>query len=159
MTTADTAMNIKADPPDAADSVSSSQANREGAGAHLRVRVDDRELRLPLAALAGVADCPPLARVPAAPPWLLGVGGLHGRLLPVVDLAAAETNAVAASAPGPRVLLVEVCGHVMGFSVSDVSVEPDDSPPADAPDIAIHELAARLLKNAFVPPGNDGQTG
>lgn len=144
-------MNNTADSFDAAASASPPD-HPAGAGAHLRVRVADRELRLPLSALAGVADCPALARIPAAPRWLLGVGGLHGRLLPVVDLAAAETGAAPASGPGPRVLLVEVGGHLLGFSVSDISVEADDATPVEGPDVVIHELAARLLRDAWVAP-------
>ena len=117
----------------------------------LRVRVAAREFRLPLSALAGVADCPRLVRVPSAPAWLIGVGGLHGRLLPVVDLAAAETGRRPGSTPGPRVLLVEVSGHMVGFSVDDVSVEPESAEPTQGSELSIHALAARLLKSGFEP--------
>lgn len=152
-------MHTSADSLGTAASASPSSGSVRGADARLRVRVNGRDLHVPLAALAGVAECPALARVPAAPAWLLGVGELRGGLLPVVDLAAAEAGSVAPSAPGPHVLLVEVRGQTMGFSVSDVSVEPDDSELSQAPEIAIMELAAWLLKSPFTPPEDSGQTG
>ena len=122
--------------------------------ARLRVRVGVRELCLPLSALAGVADCPPLAQVPGAPAWLYGVGGLHGRLLPVADLTAAEGSSVLPDVPGPKVLLVEVRGQVIGFSASEVSVETDKG--ETPPDFDIQALAAGLLADAVVAAGRPG---
>lgn len=151
-------MNIRAEPLVAAvtDSLS---ASGTGAQARLRIRVNDRDLHLPSSALAGVADCPALARVPLGPSWLLGVGGLNGRLLPVVDLAAAENESVSPSAPGPHVLLVQIRGHLVGFSVSHVSVEPGDPTSMDTPDFAIRRLAERLLNSAGTASRNPIPSG
>src|SRR6187200_161668 len=42
---------------------------------------------LPIASVEAVGAPPPLARVPHAPPALLGAGHLGGRIVPIVDLA------------------------------------------------------------------------
>ena len=145
-------MSMTADSLAATTALPLSQAHPPSLTHRLRVRVDAREFSLPLSALAGVADCPALVRVPAAPPWLIGVGGLHGRLLPVVDLVAVESGRSATATPGPRILLVDVGGHVIGFSVNDVVVESDEIAAEDDSDLAIHALAARLLRETFTPP-------
>lgn len=54
--------------------------------------------------------------------------------------------------PGPRILLVDVSGHVIGFSVNDVVVESDEVAADDGSVLAIHALATRLIREAFTLP-------
>jgi purine-binding chemotaxis protein CheW len=64
-------------------------AGREQTEGLVVVRVD-RELRvaLRLADLAGLHECPAIQSLPGAPPAQLGVAGLRGNLIAVLDLAA-----------------------------------------------------------------------
>ena len=101
-------------------------ADEHGEGAsteHWRgigLRVGAHRVVVPLAAVSEVRPLPALARVPGAPPWLLGVGNANGRLLPVTDLglyAGLEARAGAAA----RVVVVEREGHLTGIAVDEVS--------------------------------------
>ena len=70
----------------------------------LEVPTDNLPLLLPSACMAEVVALPRLARVPHAPPWLLGVLGWRLRPVPVVSydiLVGGEGQA-----PGPRARVV-----------------------------------------------------
>jgi chemosensory pili system protein ChpC len=70
----------------------------------LEVPTDNLPLLLPSACMAEVVALSRLARVPHAPPWLLGVLGWRLRPVPVVsyDILAGGTG----HAPGPRARVV-----------------------------------------------------
>lgn len=118
-----------------------------GAPPHaLRVRSRGQDRTVPLPELDEVIACPPIARVPAAPSWLLGVAAYEGGLLPVVDLAAACGDpGSAAGQPGDRLLLVEIGVHRIAFSVDAIVSQAPDPLPGDGSPIALRALAAKLL--------------
>ena len=53
----------------------------------LTFAVDERRFALPADQVSEVIQVPPAARVPQAPPALIGIANLRGTVLPVVDLA------------------------------------------------------------------------
>lgn len=114
----------------------------------MRVRAGVSELAIPLSELDAVIECPPLAPVPSAPPWLVGVGGRKGRVLPVADLGLLLDGHGdrGAASTGDRLLLVESGAHLVAFAVSRILSESLAEPSGGAPQIALRALAARLLK-------------
>lgn len=53
----------------------------------LSFRIAGRHYALPLRQMREIRPLPPLAHVPKAPPYLLGVFNLIGRVVPVLDVA------------------------------------------------------------------------
>jgi purine-binding chemotaxis protein CheW len=53
----------------------------------LSFRIAGREYALPLRQIREILDLPKLTHVPSAPPYLLGVFNLVGRVVPVLDVA------------------------------------------------------------------------
>lgn len=124
----------------------------------LRVRTRDRDRAVLLSELDAVIECPPLASVPAAPEWLMGVGAYKGTLLSVVDLATAcGAPRSAAPDPGARLLLVEIGAHRIAFSVEAILSQTAYSIPRDGSAIALRDIAARLL--AAAPGGSSDSAG
>ncbi len=86
--------------------------------------------------LAGceVAECPPVAALPMAPPWLVGVAVHKGEALPLVDLDAVLAGREA-RAPGPRsrMLVTHGGGCRVAFVVDDVDADDgrEDAGPLD----------------------------
>jgi chemotaxis signal transduction protein len=116
----------------------------------VRVRAGGRSYRVAMSELDAVVDCPPLSRVPWGPDWLIGVGGLDGRMISVVDLASAsgDTSDAAADA-GERILVTELGGHLLGFAVTEVTDATDVADAGEvAPQLALRALARCLLKAA-----------
>lgn len=122
-----------------------------GGAARLWVRAGNQNYSLWMSEVDAVRDCPPLTPVPGAPAWLIGVGGHRGRLLPVVDLTAAQGGGPRPSATScGKLLLVEIGAHRLGFCVTEVSAEAAPA-PAGATPLLIRSLAARLLGEAVEP--------
>ncbi len=116
----------------------------------MRVRAGGRSYRVAMSELDAVVDCPPLSAVPWGPDWLIGVGALDGRVIPVVDLASAsgDTSDAAADA-GERILVTELGGHLLGFAVTEVTDATDVADAGEvAPQLALRALARCLLKAA-----------
>ena len=63
---------------------------------------------------------PELMPVEEAPPWLVGVFALRGRIVPVADLKLRFGHAARAYRTGDRVVVLEADGVAMGVIVSDV---------------------------------------
>ena len=80
----------------------------------LLLQVGEEWHAVALASVREVLALPPVAPVPAAPPWLAGIVNVRGDLLPAIDtglaLGAARTDAthvaVVDTATGPAALLV-----------------------------------------------------
>ncbi len=116
----------------------------------VRVRAGGRHYRVAMSEVSAVVDCPPLSAVPWGPDWLIGVGALDGRVIPVVDLASAsgDTSDAAADA-GERILVTELGGHLLGFAVTEVTDATDVADAGEvAPQLALRALARCLLKAA-----------
>lgn len=106
---------------------------------HLVVRLGPHHVAFDAEQVVEVFPLGPLARVPRAPAWLLGVVQHQGRPLPVVDLAL-HTGLSATAAGGMAVLLdhTEVPLAVRVEAVEAVEASGDDAnavpaPPAAAP--------------------------
>lgn len=103
----------------------------------LVVRVGDRLFSLSLAQVEGVAIAPPISRVPATPPGLLGLTNLRGSVLPVVDADPGGS--------GERRHLVVLIGRELGrFALAcdwveelDSGTEPATALDADAVGAAV----------------------
>lgn len=77
-----------------------------------------------------VRECiwlPELSAVEEAPPWIVGLFSLRGRILPVADLHLRFGRAARAYSPADQVVVVEADGRAMGLIVSDV-IEVIDIP-------------------------------
>lgn len=89
----------------------------------LVVRVGDRRLALPIAAVVEVLDPGPLEAVPAVQSALLGVMNQRGRLLPVFDLGAmVGLGTVAATDAEGALVLIEVGSRWVGLLVKEAEV-------------------------------------
>ncbi|NJC88718.1 MAG: hypothetical protein FIB02_09350 [Desulfuromonas sp.] len=84
----------------------------------LLFRVGPDQYGLEIEALQEVADDPPLYRVPQAGAFLLGAINLHGRVLPVIDLAALLD--VAALGRDQRLVVLGPEFHSLALAVSGV---------------------------------------
>lgn len=106
---------------------------------------------LPVASVVEVVRFPDaLARVPRAPPFLMGAMSLRGSAVPVIDAALRFGAGVAPAGARRRVLVVDVGGSAVGLTVdavSDVlSAAPGDLQPA--PDLAGDGTFDRVLSAA-----------
>lgn len=103
----------------------------------LEVPTDSLPLLLPSACMAEVVALPQLARVPQAPPWLLGVLGWRLRPVPVVSYDILVSGV--GHAPGPRARVV-VLYPLPGRSATEfVGL------------LSASEPQSRIIDNAAVP--------
>lgn len=84
----------------------------------LPFRVGPVRYGLEIEAIQEVADNPPLSSVPQGGAHLLGAINLHGRILPVIDLAG--LLAQPASSRDPRLVVLSSEFHGLALAVSDV---------------------------------------
>lgn len=84
----------------------------------LAIQAGEGRFALPLADCTSIQACPKLVALPAAPPALLGIAGVRGRLLAVYRLAA--LLGVSHQAPPPRWLLVARADEQVGFAVENI---------------------------------------
>ncbi len=143
-------MEDKAAPTAAPSGVPLTPQVRPAMNKAVRVRAGGRSYQVAMSEVSVVVDCPPLSRVPWGPDWLIGVGALDGRVIPVVDLASAsgDTSDAAADA-GERILVTELGGHLLGFAVTEVTDATDVADAGEvAPQLALRALARCLLKAA-----------
>jgi purine-binding chemotaxis protein CheW len=100
---------------------------------HVRLRIGSQSYALAVADVRAVATAGELTPVPGAPACVLGVRVLHGRLLPVMDLAP-----LLGIAPGPvaRVVVVPHGRRELGLAAAEVhdvaELPPGDAPPGSA---------------------------
>lgn len=120
------------------------RAGRASPGGHkgLLFRLDGREMIMPMLEVAEIVPPPPLSRVPGARAWVLGVGNLHGDLLPVFDLGGFVLGRPThRDERGNRVLVIEREGGRIGLLVEAMLGQrnyPDEpgAPPPVAEDPA-----------------------
>src|SRR5215212_10563673 len=86
---------------------------------HVRFRLGDESFALPVAQVLEVAELGSLARVPGAPPSVLGVRNLRGQVLPVIDLAGVLGTAHARRAQ--RLVITEEAGRRAGLAIDEVT--------------------------------------
>ncbi len=97
------------------------EPNREGPGLQLVVfALGEEELALPMSAVREIVRMLPLAPVPRAPAYLLGLANLRGRVLPVLDLRRLMGAEPRAPSACTRVLVLEHRGSRLGLMVDAV---------------------------------------
>jgi purine-binding chemotaxis protein CheW len=88
-------------------------------GVHVRLRVGRERYAVPIENVLEVAALGTLSAVPGAGGTVLGVRNLHGRVLPVFDLA--RVLAIAGDASAPRIVVAEHEGRLAGLAVDEVT--------------------------------------
>jgi len=86
---------------------------------HVRLRLGDEEYAFPVESVSEVVAVGALSPVPGAPPSVLGIRNLRGRILPVFDLAA--VLGVRGDAGRMRVVVAGEEHRSVGFAVDGVS--------------------------------------
>lgn len=99
-------------------------------GGYLLVGLAGASRAIALGAVHEVVRAPTISRVPAGPPWVRGLTAVRGRLVPVVDLAAAPG---AGPRPGPTaasgalLVIVGVAGRALALMVDGIDGVVDGS--------------------------------
>jgi purine-binding chemotaxis protein CheW len=87
---------------------------------HVRFRVGNESFALPVTQVLEVADLDALAPVPGAPPSVLGVRNLRGRVLPVIDLATV-LGTPRGDTPAEKLVITEEAGRRAGLAIDQVT--------------------------------------
>ena len=115
----------------------------------LTFRSEGHFYALPAATVSEVARLPPIARVPQAPPSLMGLANLRGAVLPVASVRALLGRADVAATPASRLIVLEGASPV-ALAVDEVSglvrIPPEKVKTAEA-DIASE--AGEHLRGVF----------
>ncbi|MBL0926730.1 MAG: chemotaxis protein CheW [Phycisphaerales bacterium] len=100
--------------------------------------VGEEEFAVPILAVQEINRVLPITRVPQSPEFVEGVINLRGKIIPVVDLRRRFGLPAAEPSPDSRIVVVEVSGRVIGFTVDRVNevlrIDPSvvEPPPAMA---------------------------
>ncbi len=86
----------------------------------LEVEVSDERYGLPVECVAEILRPRPITPVPRTPPWVLGIAGLRGVVLPVVDLALRLGLEPGLESRHQRVVVVRDGEDLLGFRVDRV---------------------------------------
>jgi purine-binding chemotaxis protein CheW len=86
----------------------------------LAFSLGDEEYGVDIRRLRGIIRTPPITEVPRAPPFVLGVIGVRGEVLPVVDLRLRLRKPRAAPGPASRVLIARRDDEAFGMVVDAV---------------------------------------
>lgn len=100
----------------------------------VRVRVGEEHYALDVVHVIEVAHLRTPTPVPGAGPAFLGVGDVHGQVVPLLDLAA--LLGAGGGEPPPRVVVVDDGGRRAGLAVDEVETvgaAPEASETPDAP--------------------------
>jgi chemotaxis signal transduction protein len=111
---------------------------------YVRLTLAAETYAVPVEHVLEAAELGQVRSVPGARRDLLGVSNLRGRILPVVDLAAALGVHAALRRPAPprHLLVTEARGFQVGFAVDEVSGigglgEPTEPPPTTGPGLLL----------------------
>jgi chemotaxis signal transduction protein len=115
-------------------------------GRHVICSHGGNRYALPLSAVRRVTEVSPLARVPRAPPGLLGVMNHAGRVACVVDLGPLVGLRARPARPEGRVVMLQRARGDLGLYVSEVAgiemlAEESAMPLAEKQGAAVSELA------------------
>lgn len=83
--------------------------------------VGSEEFAVPILSVQEINRMMEITRVPQSPPFVEGVINLRGQIIPVVDLRKRFGLAVTEMNNDNRVVVVEVAGRVIGFTVDKVN--------------------------------------
>lgn len=83
--------------------------------------VGTEEFAVPILSVQEINRMMQITRVPQSPPFVEGVINLRGKIIPVVDLRKRFGMAVEVNSADNRIIVVEVGGRVIGFTVDRVN--------------------------------------
>lgn len=83
--------------------------------------VGSEEFAIPILSVQEINRMMQITRVPQSPPFVEGVINLRGKIIPVVDLRRRFGQACSGNATDNRIIVVEVSGRVIGFTVDRVN--------------------------------------
>jgi chemotaxis signal transduction protein len=112
--------------------------------AYVRLTVAAEAYAVPVEHALEIADLGEVTALPGAPPEILGVRSLRGRLLPVVDLAA--LLGISRTVPPARLLVTEAAGQQAGFAIDEVTAVGELAE-------ATEETRSALLAGAILADG------
>jgi purine-binding chemotaxis protein CheW len=115
-------------------------------GVSVRVRVAGEHYALPVEQVLEVADLGEVAPVPGAPPEIVGVGNLRGRVTPVIDLA----TTLGLSGGEPSRFVVVESGELRAGLLVDEVLDVEELPPASEQAESEYLLGACLLDGVLV---------
>lgn len=84
-------------------------------------RVGTEEFAIPILSVQEINRMMQITRVPQSPPFVEGVINLRGKIIPVVDLRRRFGLEQATNSNDTRIIVVEVGGRVIGFTVDRVN--------------------------------------
>ena len=114
---------------------------------HVRVSIGPESYAVPIGDVLEITDFGQIAALPGAPAGVLGLRNLHGRVLPVIDVAG--LLGLASEARPQRIVVAEHGGRLAGLAVdrvTDVEALPDGEEEATAP----HVRGAALVTGTLV---------
>ena len=118
----------------------------------------DELFAVDMAPVQEIIRVPAVSRMPLAPPALVGLANLRGRVLPIVDLRRLFQLPAQADDDANRALVIDL-GQPLGFIVdrvaSVIGVEPAEIAPADAIQSVVH---ADYLAGVIQRRAADGTT-
>lgn len=83
--------------------------------------VGTEEFAIPILSVQEINRMMAITRVPQSPPFVEGVINLRGKIIPVVDLRKRFAVADSKNTNDNRIIVVEVSGRVIGFTVDRVN--------------------------------------
>lgn len=83
--------------------------------------VGDEEYAVPILSVQEINRMMQITRVPKSPPFVEGVINLRGKIIPVIDLRKRFGLAELENCDDVRIIVVEVAGRVIGFTVDRVN--------------------------------------
>lgn len=83
--------------------------------------VGTEEFAIPILSVQEINRMMQITRVPQSPPFIEGVINLRGKIIPVMDLRKRFGLGVAENSNDSRIIVVEVHGRVIGFTVDQVN--------------------------------------
>lgn len=83
--------------------------------------VGHEEFAVPILSVQEINRMMQITRVPQSPPFVEGVINLRGKIIPVVDLRRRFGLEAASNSEDNRIVVVEVSGRVIGFTVDRVN--------------------------------------
>lgn len=83
--------------------------------------VGTEEFAVPILSVQEINRMMQITRVPQSPAFVEGVINLRGKIIPVIDLRRRFGQDGRADSADSRIIVVEVSGHVLGFTVDRVN--------------------------------------
>lgn len=84
-------------------------------------RLAQEEYGLPITKVQEINRLVPITKLPQTPPFMEGVINLRGRIIPVIDLRKRFALEVSEHNDDSRIIIVEVCGQIVGVIVDAVA--------------------------------------